>query len=103
MSYANEPVDSCFTEYYSYQNSYYCYIGADATLQIPLPPEYLVDVDPQYAYYYGPVYAYDDRWYFNRHISWPNRFTVFPYDPAYECATYDYLYDGAYYCWSGGS
>ena len=105
VTYPYDPIGDCFTEYYFYEDAYYCYVGSDGAtvdfLLIPLPPEYLVDIDPAYQYYYGPGYSYEDDWYGYRHIGSPALYTAYNYDPFGVCATYYYLYGESYYCFAG--
>jgi hypothetical protein len=106
VTYPYDPIGDCFTEYYFYEDAYYCYVGSDGAtgdfVLVPLPPEYLVDIDPAYQYYYGPVYSYEDDWYGYRHISAPALYSAYNYDPFGVCATYYYLYGESYYCFAGG-
>jgi hypothetical protein len=105
VAYPYDPLGECFTEYYLYQSAYYCYVGPDGAsgqpVLVPLPPEYLVGIDVAYHYYYGPTYAYEDDWYFYRHLNAADWYSVYDYDPFGACTTYYYLYEEAYYCFAG--
>jgi hypothetical protein len=104
-TYPYDPYGECFTEYYYYEDSYYCYVGEYGTGDlwlIPLPAEYLIGIDPAYHYYYGPTYAYEYDWYYYRHLSYADYYTPYDYDPYGVCSTYYYWYDVSYYCFTGG-
>jgi hypothetical protein len=66
-----------------------------------LQPGWLVNVAPQYQYYYGPTYAYDYDWYLQRHLTYPWLYEAYDSDPGVVCATYYYAYQGRYYCYIG--
>jgi hypothetical protein len=66
------------------------------------PDRYWANVQPSYQYYYGPNYRYDAEWYRERHLSCPQLYQAYPYDPAAACNT-EYYYmpdDGLYYCYA---
>ena len=66
------------------------------------PDRYWGSVQPSYRYYYGPNYRYDAEWYRERHLSCPQLYQAYPYDPAAVCHT-EYYYmpaDGLYYCYT---
>jgi hypothetical protein len=66
------------------------------------PDRYWGNVQPAYQYYYGPTYQYDAAWYRARHLSCPQLYQAYPYDPAAVCHT-EYYYmpeDGMYYCYA---
>src|SRR5262249_35359009 len=104
-TYGYDPLGECYTEYYYYENQYYCYVGPDGAsggyYLIDLPPENLVGVDPAYYYYYGPTYYYEDPWFYSRNVSYPDLYTPYDYDPYGVCGTYYYLYGDYYYCFAG--
>ena len=66
------------------------------------PGRYWGNVQPGYQYYYGPTYQYDTAWYGERHLSCPQLYQAYPYDPATVCHTeYHYMPDdGMYYCYA---
>jgi hypothetical protein len=66
-----------------------------------VPIRYFGGMDPAYRYYYGPDYAYDDFWYQQRHLSYPDLYEPFGYEPFGECPTYYYGYQGSYWCYRG--
>jgi hypothetical protein len=104
-AYSFDPGPDCGTYSYRYQDQYYCYTGVydyatdNASWSIPI--RYWGNVDPQYRYYYGPDYGYDDAWYAQRHLANPSLFQSYDFDPQGQCTTYDYRYQGTYYCYIG--
>ena len=45
-------------------------------------------VDPNHWYYYGADYQYDDAWYAQRHLSNPQLYRAYSFDPGGDCGTY---------------
>ncbi|HEY7066747.1 MAG TPA: hypothetical protein VII06_35085 [Chloroflexota bacterium] len=105
QAYPSDPGAACSTYDYQYQGQYYCYTGMydystpDADWVVPV--RYWSQVDPTYQYYYGPDYQYDDAWYQQRHLSYPDLFQTYDFNPGSQCSTYDYQYQGLYYCYTG--
>lgn len=58
-------------------------------------------VPPAYQYYRGPTYAYDYDWYVVRHITHPELYLVYVYEPVGVCVTEYYFYEGVWYCYTG--
>jgi hypothetical protein len=103
-AYGFEPVNECSSYYYRYQDQFYCYTGLytySGDVDWVIPGRYWGQVDPTYRYYYGPDYPYDDVWYAQRHVSYPDQFQPYDFYPGAECGTYFYAYQGLYYCYLG--
>jgi hypothetical protein len=104
-AYSSEPVNDCSSYYYRYQSQYYCYTGvydyASGSESWSVPIRYWGQVAPDYRYYFGPNHGYDDVWYQQRHMSYPDLYRPYDYEPGGDCGTYYYAYQGAYYCYVG--
>jgi len=104
-AYDFDPADQCASYYYRYQDRYYCYTGlynySTGTAEWTVPVRYWAQVDPQYRYYYGPDYSYDDVWYQQRHLTYPWLYQPYDFDPGGACGTYYYRYQSSYYCYVG--
>lgn len=52
-----------------------------------------------YQNYYGPTYVYANDWYVARHLTYPQYYSTYSYDPGGVCVTEYYFYQGVYYCY----
>ena len=105
----------CGSYYYGYQGSYYCFTGGmmpgvgmmpGANMMSPMGvplQTYWINVAPQYQYYNTPYDDYGYDWYAQRHLAYPQMYSVYPVEPVGVCPTYYYYFafDNQFYCYNG--